>query len=274
MREKETNLVIVESPTKAKTIGKFLGKGYVVESSYGHVRDLPRSKLGVDVEHNFEVQYLIPRKASLNVKKLKAEAKKATNIILATDEDREGEAIAWHLAEVLNAEPTTKKERALPRKTHVFTRIVFHEITESAIKNALEHPRELKLDLINAQQARRVLDRLVGYKLSPFLWKKLMGGLSAGRVQSVAVRLIVDREDEIKAFTPEEYHTISALLTHDTKGELLTELVKVNGTTLEKLGIKTGCSVFEAKKLAPNFITVPADFDKYFYNTTVLRESY
>ena len=233
-------LVIVESPTKAKTISKFLGKGYTVESSYGHVRDLPRSKLGVDPEHNFEVQYLIPKKASPNVKHLKEIAEKEPEIILATDEDREGEAIAWHLREVLNDPGKSKAKKAKPKIAHEFKRIVFHEITESAIQNALKHPRELNMNLVDAQQARRALDRLVGYKLSPFLWKKVSGGLSAGRVQSVAVRLIVERENEIRAFKPEEYHTITAMLKKDGVVEALeAELINMKGEPLDRLGIKT-----------------------------------
>src|SRR3989338_2029671 len=190
------NLVIVESPTKARTISKFLGKGFKVESSFGHVRDLPKSKLGVDVENNFEPQYIIPVKARKNLNLLKKEAEKAEQVILATDEDREGEAIAWHLAQALEA-PSPM-------------RIVFHEITEKAIENALMHPREIDIDLVNAQQARRILDRLVGYKLSPFLWQKVARGLSAGRVQSVAVRLIADREEEIEKFVKQEYWSITA----------------------------------------------------------------
>ena len=204
------NLVIVESPTKAKTISKFLGKDYQVESSFGHVRDLPKSKLGIDVEKNFEPSYIIPAKARSVVKNLRAAAEKSDNIILATDEDREGEAIAWHLEQALNLDKPKAKTKS-QHKVNI-QRIVFHEITKSAIENALQHPRAIKLDLVNAQQARRVLDRLVGYKLSPFLWKKIVGGLSAGRVQSVAVRLIVDRENEIRIFKPQEYWTIIAQL--------------------------------------------------------------
>ena len=204
------NLVIVESPTKAKTISKFLGKDYQVESSFGHVRDLPKSKLGIDVEKNFEPSYIIPAKARSVVKNLRAAAEKSDNIILATDEDREGEAIAWHLEQALNLDKPKAKTKS-QHKVNI-QRIVFHEITKSAIENALQHPRAIKLDLVNAQQARRVLDRLVGYKLSPFLWKKIVGGLSAGRVQSVAVRLIVDRENEIRIFKSQEYWTIIAQL--------------------------------------------------------------
>ncbi len=257
-------LVIVESPTKGNTISKFLGKDYKVTSSYGHVRDLPRSKLGVDPDKDFEVQYLIPRKASPRVKELKKEAEKADEIVLATDEDREGEAIAWHLREVLAAnsklqmanKKKKKKTSTTPDRkplaiSHLptFKRIVFHEITEKAIKEALEHPRDIDMHLVDAQQARRVLDRLVGYKLSPFLWKKIMGGLSAGRVQSVALRLIAEREKEIKAFKPETYYSIQALLESrgitrtDARNEaenlIAADLYKINNEAVSKLGIKT-----------------------------------
>ncbi|HTY39893.1 MAG TPA: toprim domain-containing protein, partial [Candidatus Paceibacterota bacterium] len=160
-------LVIVESPTKAKTIARFLGGDYVIESSYGHIRDLPKSKLGIDVDHDFEPQYIIPRKNQSHVTTLKKLAKKSAGVVLATDEDREGEAIAWHLAQALDLGDPEKAKR-----------IVFHEITESAIKQALASPRTIEMNLVNAQQARRVLDRLVGYKLSPFLWKKISRGLS------------------------------------------------------------------------------------------------
>ncbi|MDD5738561.1 MAG: type I DNA topoisomerase [Candidatus Pacebacteria bacterium] len=215
-------LVVVESPTKAKTIEKFLGKNYKVLSSFGHVRDLPTSVLGVDVEKNFQVKYVVPVKAKPKVKILKEETKKADEIILATDEDREGEAIAWHLAEVLKL-----KE---PK------RIVFHEITKTAIEKALESPRKIDMNLVNAQQSRRVLDRLVGYKLSPFLWKKIMRGLSAGRVQSVAMRLICERENEIKKFTPVEYWTLEAKLFKDK--EFLSNLIAKNGKPIDRLEIK------------------------------------
>jgi DNA topoisomerase-1 len=201
------NLVIVESPTKAKTISKFLGPGYQVESSYGHVRDLPKSEIGIAIEKNFEPRYVIPPKSRKVISALKKLAAKSEEVILATDEDREGEAIAWHLTEALGL-GNPKSETLNPK----VERIVFHEITESAIKEALKHPRGLDMKLVDAQQARRVLDRLVGYQLSPFLWKKIARGLSAGRVQSVALRLIVEREEEIRAFKPEEYWTISAIL--------------------------------------------------------------
>jgi DNA topoisomerase-1 len=196
----KSRLVIVESPAKAKTIGKYLGKGYTVRASYGHVRDLPKSKLGVDVDHGFNPQYLIPRDKSPVVKDLKKEVKGADEVLLATDPDREGEAIAWHLISATGLEGTDKK----------IGRIVFHEITKDAIKDAVKHPRAIDMNLVNAQQARRILDRLVGYKISPILWKKVKRGLSAGRVQSVAVRLIVDREREIEKFVAEEYWTIEA----------------------------------------------------------------
>jgi DNA topoisomerase-1 len=192
-------LVIVESPTKAKTIAKFLGAAYIVESSFGHVRDLPKSKMGVDIEGGtFEPSYTVSTDKRDRVKKLKELARTCEGqVIFATDEDREGEAIAWHLAELLKIDPATAK------------RIVFHEITKTAIQDALKHPRTINQELVNAQVARRVLDRLVGYELSPFLWKKVTRGLSAGRVQSVAVRLIVEREREIQAFDPQEYWTIT-----------------------------------------------------------------
>lgn len=184
------NLVIVESPAKAKTIEKFLGKDFKVASSFGHIADLPSKELGVDVDGDFTPKYIVsPDKKSL-VKDLKAMAKKADTVWLASDEDREGEAIAWHLAEELDLNDENTR------------RIVFHEITKSAILKAIENPRKIDYNLVNAQQARRVLDRLVGYELSPVLWRKVKGGLSAGRVQSVAVRLIVEREREIESFQP------------------------------------------------------------------------
>ncbi len=216
-------LVVVESPTKAKTISKFLGKGYQVVASFGHVRDLPKSKLGVDVEHNFEPQYIIPTKAKKTVTQLKKDAAKADEVILATDEDREGEAISWHIQEALKLKD--------PK------RIVFHEITEHAIQEALQHPRTIDMSLVNAQQARRVLDRIVGYKLSPFLWKKIVKGLSAGRVQSVAVRLIAEREAEIKAFVPVEYWSIDALLKKEG-AEFSAHLAQKAGKSIDKLEIK------------------------------------
>ncbi|HOV27368.1 MAG TPA: type I DNA topoisomerase [Pseudobacteroides sp.] len=194
------NLVIVESPAKAKTIGKFLGKGYKITASMGHVRDLPKSQMGVDIENNFEPKYITIRGKGDLIAKLKKEAKNADKIYLATDPDREGEAISWHLANILNIDENDK------------CRITFNEITKNAVKNAIKSPRKIDLNLVDAQQARRVLDRIVGYKISPLLWKKVKKGLSAGRVQSVATRLISDREEEIENFVPEEYWTIEAKL--------------------------------------------------------------
>ncbi|MEI6596745.1 MAG: type I DNA topoisomerase [bacterium] len=219
-------LIIVESPTKAKTIAKFLGSGFNVESSFGHVRDLPVSIMGIDIEHDFEPKYVVPKKAKKNLKILQELAKKSDKIILATDEDREGEAIAWHLAEALKVSPSDTE------------RIVFHEITKSAIEQALEHPRKIDMKLVNAQQARRILDRLVGYELSPFLWKKVAKGLSAGRVQSVAVRLIVEREREIKKFITDEYWSIEAMLKNSKQLPFLARLNKINNKSINKLEIK------------------------------------
>ena len=193
-------LVIVESPAKAKTIGKYLGKDYEVTASMGHIRDLPTSQLGIDVEHGYTPQYINIKGKEKLIKELKAKAKKADGVLLATDPDREGEAISWHLANLLGIDP------AQPN------RVTFDEITKKGVKEGMAHPRPINEDLFNAQQARRVLDRLVGYKLSPFLWRKIRRGLSAGRVQSVAVRLIDDREKEIEAFVPEEYWNVDATL--------------------------------------------------------------
>jgi len=215
------HLVIVESPAKAKTIKRFLGKDYDVEASMGHVRDLPSSTLAVDVDGDFEPEYEVPEAKKAVVKKLKASLKEADELWIATDEDREGEAIGWHLTQILKEDPKTVK------------RIVFHEITEGAIKEAVAHPRTLNMKLVDAQQARRVLDRLVGYTLSPFLWKKVYRGLSAGRVQSVAVRIIVDREREIKAFVAEEYWTVDAILETGEKIPFSAALQKHDGQKLE-----------------------------------------
>ncbi len=221
-------LVIVESPAKAKTIGKYLGRNYKVLSSYGHIRDLPKNALGIDLENNFKPKYVIPTKAKKVAKELKDAMKKSDLVILATDEDREGEAIAWHLLQILPE-----------NKTKDYQRIAFHEITKSAIEKALENPRKIDINLVNAQQARRILDRLVGYKLSPFLWKKIVKGLSAGRVQSVAVRLIVDKEREIKNFKPEEYWGIEASLQkRDSKEIFYAQLIKKDKKTISKFEIK------------------------------------
>ena len=264
------NLIIVESPTKANTISKFLDSTYKVESSYGHIRDLPKSKLGVDIENNFEPQYVIPTKARKRVGFLKKETEKAEKIILATDEDREGEAIAWHLVQALglnqrskttNTSESTNKNISDHSDKFVgsdrIQRIVFHEITKKAIEEALKNPRGIDMNLVNAQQGRRVLDRLVGYKLSPFLWEKIMKRLSAGRVQSVTLRLIVERENEIRNFKPEEYYTIFAILqkSQNPKSKLQitntfeAALYKIDGEIIPKLGIK---SEKEANEIVKN----------------------
>ena len=191
------NLVIVESPAKAKTIEKFLGKDFQVKSSFGHIRDLAKKNLGIEIKKNYEPQYIVPDDKKAVVKELKKIAKEAKLVWLASDEDREGEAIAWHLMKVLDLDPQKVK------------RIVFHEITKEAIQTAIKNPRAIDENLVNAQQARRVLDRLVGFELSPILWKKVKPSLSAGRVQSVAVKLLVEREREILNFKSESYYKIS-----------------------------------------------------------------
>ena len=216
-------LVIVESPAKVKTIHKFLGANYSVMASNGHVRDLPKSKMGIDVEHDYEPQYITIRGKGDILAILRKEAKKADKIYLATDPDREGEAISWHLYYALKLEG---------KKVY---RITFNEITKNAVKDSLKNPREINMDLVDAQQARRVLDRIVGYKISPLLWAKVKRGLSAGRVQSVALRIICDREDEINAFIPEEYWTLDA--DFDIAGEKKPLTAKFYGTTKEKLTI-------------------------------------
>jgi len=198
-------LVIVESPAKAKTIGKFLGRKYKVKASVGHIRDLPKSKLGIDIDNEFEPQYITIRGKGPVLSELRSEAKKADEVFLATDPDREGEAISWHLAHILGLDVDSKN------------RIEFNEITKSAIQNAIKQPRKINKGLVDAQQARRVLDRLVGYKISPLLWRKVRKGLSAGRVQSVATKLICDRETEIESFESNEYWSIDVLLSKDNK---------------------------------------------------------
>lgn len=209
-------LVIVESPAKAKTIGKYLGSKYIVKASMGHVRDLPKSQIGVDVEHNFDPRYITIRGKGSILKELKDARKKVKKVYLAADPDREGEAIAWHLAHALDVGESE------------MCRVVFNEITKQAVKDAFKTPRQINMDLVNAQQARRILDRLVGYKISPLLWKKVKKGLSAGRVQSVAVKIIIDRENEISDFVAEEYWSITAKLTiNDTTFEA--KFNKLNG---------------------------------------------
>ena len=217
-RKRKGKLVIVESPAKARTVGRFLGRGYTVKASVGHVRDLLRSQLSVDVENNFAPKYRVPNEKRPVVKELKKLAKTAEEVYLATDLDREGEAIAWHLMEAAEIEPETAR------------RVVFHEITRSAIDEAFNNPREINMDLVNAQQGRRILDRLVGYGISPILWEKVRGRLSAGRVQSVALRLVVEREREIDAFIPVEYWTIAAELKPDgLKSTFVAKLARVDG---------------------------------------------
>ena len=191
-------LIIVESPSKARTLGKFLGAGYTVKASMGHVRDLPKSKIGVDIEGGFVPEYQVIKGKEKQIKELQAASRKADSTLLAADPDREGEAIAWHIAQALKLDDPD--------------RVVFHEITKGAVEAALAEPRKIDRGLVSAQEARRVIDRLVGYKLSPLLWKKVRTGLSAGRVQSVAVRLVVDREAEIDAFVTKESWTVDAIL--------------------------------------------------------------
>jgi DNA topoisomerase-1 len=214
------NLVIVESPAKAKTIEKYLGKNYTVVASMGHVRDLPKSKLGVDITDNFNPKYITIRGKGELIAKLKKAAKKADKVFLATDPDREGEAISWHLANILKI-PDDKK-----------CRIVFNEITKTAVKSSIKEARVLKLNLVDAQQARRILDRLVGYEISPILWRNVKWGLSAGRVQSVALKIICDREDEIKAFKPVEYWTVDCIL-NKAKKKIAIKLINKNGKKIE-----------------------------------------
>ena len=221
------NLVIVESPTKAKTIERYLGKNFKVVASKGHLRDLPKSKMGVDIEHNYEPHYISIRGKGDLIKSLKKEAAKADAVYLASDPDREGEAISWHLAHLLGLDLNAP------------IRVEFNEITKDAIKEAFKNPRKIDMDLVDAQQARRILDRLVGYTLSPILWKKVKKGLSAGRVQSIAVKLIIDRENEIKAFVPEEYWTLEGQFKKEKKAFT----ANYYGTTSEKAALEKEATV-------------------------------
>lgn len=234
------NLVIVESPAKAKTIEKILGKDFTVMSSYGHIRDLKKHGFSIDVDNNFEPEYEIPSDKNEIVKKLRKAAGEANTVWLASDEDREGEAIAWHLAEVLGLDPASTN------------RIVFHEITKPAILDAIEHPRHIDLHMVHAQQARRILDRIVGFELSPVLWKKIKPALSAGRVQSVAVRLICEREKEIMQFTPEIFYRVSALFLNSGKQEFKGELTERLPNKEEALAYINICkdSTFEIKDIS------------------------
>ena len=225
-RRKSGKLVIVESPAKARTVGNFLGKGYTVKASKGHVRDLLKSQISVDVENDFEPKYRVPNDKRQTVKELKKDVESAAEIFLATDPDREGEAIAWHLMQATDIEPERLK------------RVVFHEITDSAVDHAFAHPREINMDLVNAQQARRILDRLVGYKLTPLLWDRVRNQLSAGRVQSISLRMVVDREREIEAFNPVEYWSVEAELAKQSANgkkarNFTARLVKINGEDAE-----------------------------------------
>ncbi len=214
-------LVIVESPHKANTIKSFLGKGYKVKSSKGHVRDLPKSKLGIDIENDFEPQYINIRGKGELINELRKDAKAADRVFLAADPDREGEAISWHLANVLALDPAKTK------------RITFNEITKNTVKEAIKHPRDIDMNLVNSQQTRRILDRLVGYKISPFLWKHIKNGLSAGRVQSVATRIVVEREQEIEAFNPEEFWVISAVFQKENGETFKAKFFGKNGKKLD-----------------------------------------
>lgn len=224
-------LVIVESPAKAKTIKKFLGSNYEVLASNGHVRDLPKSQLGIDIEHGFEPKYITIRGKGDLLAKLRKEVKKADKVFLATDPDREGEAISWHLSQTLKLEEKDS------------SRITFNEITKNAVKSSIKQAREIDLDLVNAQQARRMLDRMVGYRISPLLWEKVKRGLSAGRVQSVALRIICDREDEINAFVPEEYWSLEAEFASKSKKKPL--LAKFNGNKNSKIVIQNEAQMNE-----------------------------
>lgn len=249
MASKSITLVIVESPTKAKTISRILGKKYIVEASMGHLRDLPKASLGVDIEKDFQPQYVIPTKSRKTVTKLRKLYEKANSLILATDEDREGEAIGWHITEALK----------VPQDQ--ITRIVFHEITDEAVKEAIANPRKIDMNLVHAQQARRVLDRLVGYKLSPLLWKKIFRGLSAGRVQSVALRLIVERERERDKFVPEEYWNIKVVY-KTGKDTFEAELVKLDGEKLKVVNEKEATKIVQELKKDVSIVTDVKDSER------------
>ncbi len=213
----EKSLIIVESPSKAKTINKYLGKNFIVEASVGHIKNLPKSKLGVDVDNGYELVYETIKGKDDVIKMLQAHAKKAKSVFIATDPDREGEAIAWHIAK--EVEPYNKK----------IHRVLFHEITETGISDAMKHPHKIDTHLVDSQQARRAMDRLVGYKVSPFIWKTVYYGLSAGRVQSVALRLICEREVEINSFITQEYWSIIGEFSTDTAPPFLAKLAKIAG---------------------------------------------
>src|SRR5437588_2031079 len=228
------SLVVVESAAKAKTIEKFLGRGYTVRACLGHVRDLPTSRLGVDVEHQFRPQYVVPKDRKDVVKRLKEDVRGKSSVLLATDPDREGEAIAWHLVAALGLDGEQE-----------ISRIEFHEVTRGAVLDALQHPRSIDMHRVDAQQARRVVDRLIGYPVSTFLGRKIRRGLSAGRVQSVAVRIVVDREREIQAFVPVEYWSLDAILSRrQASSTFSAALVERAG---QKLDLKTGVEASAAQ---------------------------
>ena len=241
-----SKLVIVESPAKGRTIERYLGSDYKVVACFGHIRDLPKHELGVDTEHNFKPVYIIPIKSRKTISNLKNEIKSVQEIYLATDYDREGEAIAWHILQACGLKKVKSEKLKVKSQPNIY-RITFHEITKPALENAIKNPREIDQDLVDAQQARRVLDRLVGYKLSPFLWKKVVKGLSAGRVQSVAIRLIVDREREIEKFIPAEYWSIEGEFDVDNN-KLKGNLTQFKGEKIEKLTIKNKKVVEEIEK--------------------------
>ena len=234
-------LIIVESPTKVHTISKFLGKDFIVKASMGHIIDLPKSRIGIEVENGFEPKYIVMRDKAKILKDIKEAAEKSEIIYLATDPDREGEAISWHLRNSILEEKKSKSKKKLPAKPKEVKekktyRVVFNEITKKAVMAAIENPRDLDMNLVYAQQARRILDRLVGYMISPLLWKNVQSGLSAGRVQSVALRMICEREKEITAFKPEEYWSIEALLKGENPPQFTAKLTQING---EKFKIVT-----------------------------------
>src|SRR3990167_126227 len=240
-----SNLVIVESPAKARTIERYLGNGFSVIASFGHVRDLPTHKMGVDTKNKYKPEYVIPPRSRKTVTALKRAIKAVDTVYLATDPDREGEAISWHITQAVGlGNPKNQKPKT---KANSINRITFSEITKEAILDAVQKPREIDMHLVDAQQARRVIDRLVGYSLSPILWRKIYKGLSAGRVQSVAVRLVVEREREIEAFKPVEYWSIEADLTKGDSRPFTALLAEVEGKKVEKLTIGS-------EKDAKNFV--------------------
>src|SRR5512139_3348585 len=244
VEKREGKLVVVESPAKAKTVGRYLGKGYTVRASVGQVRDLLKSQLSVDIDNNFAPKYRVPNEKKEVVKEIKKLAQKAEEVYLATDPDREGESISWHLLEAAQIDPERAK------------RVVFHEITEPAIKEAFSHPRHINTDLVDAQQARRILDRLVGYSISPILWEKVRGRLSAGRVQSVALRLIVEREREIENFVPVEYWSIHAEMQPEgLKSSFIAKLAKIDDQDLVLPNEETVKPILEDMESAAYTIT-------------------